>query len=158
MKTLNLMRHADAVAAQLGQNDYNRPLSTKGILQAKSKQYLLQQIPVEHIYCSTAKRTLETAAILLENSSIKTHITYAEPLYNCTFNTLLNFILTLPHSIQNVLVIGHNPSLSQVLNHFINDTQLAYLDTSSFISIQFETLDWSMLECAPLSIPFKDFN
>ena len=61
---LLLARHGetDWNALRIIQGQQDRPLSPQGFNQRRNLFFLLQQVPLSRIYCSTLQRTIETAA------------------------------------------------------------------------------------------------
>ncbi len=69
MKTVLLMRHAEAAEAERGQSDIDRPLTAAGVAMAWQTGLLLQQLGVmpQRIVASSALRTTQTAVLVRES-------------------------------------------------------------------------------------------
>ncbi len=66
MKHLYFMRHGETLfnVRHLIQGWCDSPLTENGIEQAKAKRPILENIPFDHYYCSTAERTSDTMEIV----------------------------------------------------------------------------------------------
>lgn len=111
MRSLIIVRHAEAIPATVGMSDIDRPLSAKGILQVQEMRHHLSPFHHIHVLCSNSRRTRETAAHLLNNKTAT--IEYIPELYNATANQL--WMTIEQYSAQSsILVIAHNPGISQL--------------------------------------------
>jgi phosphohistidine phosphatase len=130
--------------------DEQRPLLEKGKKRTKRIiDYLLEkQIKVDYIISSHAVRAKETAKILAhalkypaENIKIDSHIYYADG------DTLLNQFYDLPDRFDSVMIVGHNPSLTDFVNLFLKPP-IENLPTSGVVSLTFETDHWDKVPLA----------
>ena len=118
--TLGLMRHGEAEAGTKLGKDIDRPLSEKGRLDAKTIGTILPDYisgPLT-IICSPAERTRQTLDALCLKSSIS--LKFIDKLYYGNFDDYISLISTIFQAGGPLLVIGHNPAISQVvtkLNH-----------------------------------------
>ncbi len=124
MKTLALMRHSNAVDVLNGnvKHDIERPLSDAGIalLEQALKFLKAHQIKPNYVLCSTATRTKQTLNWVQEALAPEAHIEYEEDMYGADAETLTELLTNLPAEAESVLVIGHNPSISEV-SHNLSD-------------------------------------
>ena len=119
MKTLLLIRHGKSDWSA-GISDRARPLTPSGIIDApimanvlKSKQY----IP-DIIYYSSAKRTTQTTQLLADNLGLsKEKLIRCPELYLCYPEIILETIEVTPNEYNTIAIVGHNTSISQVVNH-----------------------------------------
>ena len=67
-----LVRHGETVfnIQHKTQGWCDSPLTTKGIEQAKELAEKLKDINIDHAYCSSSERTIDTAEIILKNRNI----------------------------------------------------------------------------------------
>lgn len=118
--TLGLMRHGEAEAGTKLGKDIDRPLSEKGRFDAKTIGTILPDYisgPLA-IICSPAERTRQTLDALCLKSSIS--LKFIDKLYYGNFDDYISLISTSFQAGGPLLVIGHNPAISQVatkLNH-----------------------------------------
>ena len=122
MKRLILVRHAKSNLNQPLVSDHERILNQSGKNEAKLiGQYLSnnQYIP-SHIISSTATRTLETANIIIEQLKFKKKIETQSLIYSDSFLNILNLINTVDNQYQCIMLVGHNPTITQLINHITN--------------------------------------
>jgi phosphohistidine phosphatase len=115
MKKIFLLRHGKAIARDL-LADIDRPLNSAGIEDAiEAGKYLssINELPA-FILCSSAKRTMETIQHVLEVSSCQAQIVYTPRLYRASSNDLLEEISQLSDRIHSVMIVGHNPTISNL--------------------------------------------
>ena len=114
MKHLYIMRHA---AASHASSDFDRPLNLEGRKQLEGfcAHTLGLFDSVSHVLCSTATRTRQTCVgikdILIP--SIQYH--FLDSLYHAPAGILLEEVQLLPDTARDVLVIAHNPGVSDFL-------------------------------------------
>jgi phosphohistidine phosphatase len=113
---LLLLRHAKSSWDEPGLPDAERPLSPRGRRAAAALGARLAQrgTRVDRVLCSPSRRTRETLALLSLDPAIP--VTFAPALYLATARTLLGRLRRLPPRIRNVLVIGHDPGLEQLVH------------------------------------------
>jgi phosphohistidine phosphatase len=114
MKRLYIVRHAQKAQEELNQDDYDRDLSQEGINDAKkvAKNFAEKNIPIDLIVASPAKRTRITAEIFAEALKYDKSIMYNEVLYMAFVNELLETISYTFDTVDSMLLVGHNPSLT----------------------------------------------
>ncbi len=146
MKRLYVVRHAKASYPN-DVSDYNRPLAKQGIEDIQSLSYYLKSkkfIP-ECILTSAATRTLETCDIISNTLSVDTeHIKEDSLIYGASVNNLLDIISSIDRKHNALMVVGHNPTLTLLINQ-ISDTIIDHMPTSGVAIIDFEKSSWSNL-------------
>lgn len=112
MHRLHLIRHAKS-AAYDGIDDRDRPLSRRGRDAARRVGESLPAAlgPVDLVLCSTARRTRETAALVLSGFAAPPPIRFEDVLYLAGPATLMRRLRRLDETCGTVLLIGHNPGL-----------------------------------------------
>lgn len=113
MKTLYLLRHANAVPRELSLSDFDRPLDEQGQREAgQVANYLREKkIMFDFAMCSAALRTqetLESLRPLINSGSIEISIDF----YNIPEDHILKHLKHVPEEKNNVLYIGHNPGVA----------------------------------------------
>jgi phosphohistidine phosphatase len=110
-RTLLLLRHAKSDYPD-GVADHERPLAPRGVREAGlAGDWLRAHAPaVDAVLCSTATRTRETLA----RTRIDAPVTYADRLYDATAGAVIEEINGVDPSVGTLLVIGHEPAMSQV--------------------------------------------
>ena len=111
-RELILLRHAHAEGAKSGEEDAQRVLSTRGIVEAEDAGHWLQEhhaLPAR-ILCSPARRTKQTLDYALGHVPTK-----MEPrIYEATAGELITLIDE--HSdAERLLLVGHNPGFETLV-------------------------------------------
>ncbi|WP_051360094.1 SixA phosphatase family protein [Adhaeribacter aquaticus] len=153
-KNLFLCRHADALLAITGQTDSNRNISAKGISEAQTAAQWMANfgLPVDAVVSSAAVRTTETARILASGLGLPLHQIYSvKELYNCATATLLRFLAQLAPHWNTVVVVAHNPAVSEVSSKLNNDNNL-YVPTAGVNYFTFLTHDWFEIEVSDFKL------
>lgn len=119
-RCLVLLRHAKAESPQ-GVADEQRPLSARGQADARAAGGWLatQQAPElvpELVLCSPAKRTRQTWHAVAAGLPAGTEpvVRYERQLYLGDPDSLLALVREVEDEVRRVLLIGHNPTLSQL--------------------------------------------
>jgi phosphohistidine phosphatase len=114
MKKLYIVRHAQKEEEQLGQDDYDRQLSPKGIEDAKemAKNFASKNPSIDLIMSSPAARTKKTAEIFVEALEYKKSIMPNDILYKAFVNELIETISYTFDTVNSMVLVGHNPSLT----------------------------------------------
>ena len=113
-RDLWLVRHADSIAAEVGQSDIDRELSSKGYQDATRLGHYLytQQQDIDLMLVSTAQRAQRTAEILTEQMHYSNHkFRLSEDLYQASVRSMLGLINQQTASVHQLMIIGHNPTL-----------------------------------------------
>lgn len=158
MKRLTLVRHGHAAVRAEG-GDFYRALSTQGRSEtARTAAAIGARLPApDSMLASDAQRTRETAQLLQEHLKCVTVVETAKVLYHANSSTLLEVIQGTPKSVQHLLLIGHNPGLSELALRWARQFE-AYADfggfaTAGWCSVTFDTEDWSSIS-SPLDAVF----
>lgn len=138
-RILVLLRHAKS-AYPTGVVDHDRPLAPRGVREAGlAGEWLRLNVPaVEQVLCSTATRARETLA----HSGVRAPVRYAQRLYGANATTVIDEIGTVADDAATLLVVGHEPTMSDVA------LQLAGTDTvaAQRIAEKFPTSALAVLE------------
>jgi phosphohistidine phosphatase len=146
MKTLLLMRHAKSDWSDENEKDFDRPLKKRGKKDAPRMAELLKEeklIP-EKILCSAAKRTRQTAELMLEACDKKIDVDYLESLYLAEPKAYFEALRRLPDETKSVMVIGHNPGLEGLLQ--IISKKVETLPTATVAQIKLPIKHWKELD------------
>lgn len=116
VRQLLLLRHADSVPGGPNIEDFDRPLSTKGHRQAWFVAGKLKGVAIDYVLCSAAIRTRETVnPILQTRCAAMPTVVYDKTLYHADARALLSILSTLPAKMKEVLLVGHNPAIEDLL-------------------------------------------
>jgi len=117
LKSLTFVRHAYAVsAADFYGSDHDRPLSPKGVEAAKllARELSASVPPPDVVLVSDAVRALETLKHLKDLIGEETEVKEIKELYDCSAGQLYNIILENQKERGHMLIVGHNPAVSQL--------------------------------------------
>jgi len=111
MKRLFLLRHAKAVPATGGMEDFDRTLLLSGMQDGAHMARWLRKADyrLDLILCSSAARTTQTAELVLHE--ITAEIEYRDNLYLAEPARILAAIRGAPAAVTNLMVVGHNPGM-----------------------------------------------
>lgn len=147
MKHLMLLRHAQAHAEGL-RADYDRQLTQKGqtqVLQLATGLSLSAEFP-DLVIASSAVRTRMTAEILLSQLGLSNAtLVLSDDLYLADCEQLLRTIYDVHGDVTRLMLIGHNPGISDLAQHFLPTSPS--LRPAQSVSLAFETDDWSRVSC-----------
>lgn len=137
---LHLLRHAKTQPIQPNQKDFDRKLLPKGQEQARLMgEYLNEKLSRKiTVFCSSSARTRQTAKNVQQTFDFR-DIRFDEKLYLADLNTLLDFIWSLDHN-NDVLLIGHNDGISELASYF-TDSYVG-LQTAGYVCVEFEANSW----------------
>ena len=158
-KQLTIIRHAKSVTTSTG-SDRDRSLNARGQGDAKliGKFLSAQGIVFEQVYCSIATRARQTFEKINEILEIPAeNVHFDDALYLASLPVLLGYIENLPNTHDRVVLVGHNPGLTELCNSLCNG-DLTNLPTSGVYTIQFPVDDWQAAgagtgECLKLVTP-----
>ncbi|CAN0343086.1 unnamed protein product, partial [Chrysoparadoxa australica] len=115
VRKLFILRHGEAESGSKWA-DFERPLTNKGraTIESQGKRLQLNKVSFDLLLSSDAKRTQQTAMTLLQAGDWKPEITYNNDLYNAELGEVLKVLTSLDAKYQEVLLVGHNPALSEL--------------------------------------------
>lgn len=113
-RTLILLRHAKSAWPDVP--DHDRPLAPRGQRDAPAIGHRLRAAALlpDQVLCSSARRTRETWALVREQLGIDPPADFDERVYGATPGTLLELIRRTGPARRTLLVIGHNPTMSEL--------------------------------------------
>jgi phosphohistidine phosphatase len=144
MKTLYLVRHAKSSWSDMTLHDRDRPLEARGERDAaKMSQRLAQRrVKLDLILSSPAVRALATAKVIAKRLDYKLNaIMVSDRLYAATADALLEVIEELDDKLKRVMLVGHNPGLNDLVNHFASE--ITQLPTCGVAEFTFDGKAWS---------------
>ena len=146
MKELVLLRHAKSNSEYLV-DDIDRPLSIKGIKRivkiSKKKCIIFKNTDI--VLSSPANRTLHTAQLMMRQLDYNYDKLIIDiKLYTFNANDLIDYVHGLDNQWGKVILVGHNPALTELVNHF-SQKKIIHLRTAGFAKITFDSDDWKSL-------------
>jgi phosphohistidine phosphatase len=143
VKTLLLLRHAKAETFPASGDDHGRALTPRGRGDATQagEQILASGVRIDHVVSSDARRARETAARAAASLGLSggDDVTLEPRIYDAEPDDLLDVIRTLPDAADAVLLVGHNPGMSEVAARLAAETlPLAGLPTAACVVLAFD--------------------
>lgn len=142
-KTLFLLRHAKAITGELLTPDQDRPLSERGLKDVNNLGVKLHKkgIHLDLIVTSPAVRAITTAQIIANKLDMKRTNFLIDPLvYGAEIAALLELISGVTKRYDDVMIVGHNPSLAGLASHVAGES--ITLSTCSLMKASFDFKDW----------------
>lgn len=143
MKTVLLMRHAEAAPESAGQTDYDRPLTEDGIDVAAQTGIVLKKagVTIDRIVASAAVRTTETARLVASKAAPECPVILLERLYSAS----AELFAQVPRQYgfedeQTILIVGHNPGIGQLICYFAKD--LLSVPPATLAGFRFDVSKW----------------
>jgi phosphohistidine phosphatase len=146
MKILTLLRHAKSSWDDAGLPDRERPLNGRGKRDAPEmgRRIAAHGIRPSLIITSPAVRARKTAKIVAREIGYPIEFLQREnALYLASLDTLLDTVVAQDNSFNSLMVVGHNPGLTEFAN-FLLPGITNNLPTSGVVSVQLDTEDWSL--------------
>jgi phosphohistidine phosphatase len=140
-----LIRHAEAEDPAPMSSDYERQLTTRGIMDsAKIGGHFLQQgISPDIWISSSADRTLMTAKVIMERLKMDTDsIISTRDLYGGGLQAYLKAVNNVPAECNIMALIGHNPDISYFAEYLTHDDFIS-MSKCGVMIITFEGLEWA---------------
>ena len=143
MKRLILIRHSKSSWKDFSLTDFNRPLNRRGKSDGPLMAFYLSNriTMVDYLHSSSSVRTFETSKYFINQIKFG-KIQYDDSLYHSSSSSLLNIIMNYSDDYQSVMVIAHNPGLTNLINN-ITDISLDNLPTTGLVEIEFKINNWS---------------
>ena len=114
LRKIILLRHAKSSWKDPSLRDFDRPLSKRGINDAKLMKVQMASLleEVDEIYSSPSIRTSQTIQQLAPEFS---HVKYLESLYLGDISGVLSLLESIQTRIKTVMIIGHNPCIQEMM-------------------------------------------
>jgi phosphohistidine phosphatase len=159
MKTLYLMRHAKSSWSFEELSDRERPLNDRGrdeaprIGQALAKRHITPAL----IVSSPAVRALSTAVLVAREVNYSHDKIKVEPaLYEADLDTVVAIVRELPDEANSVLLTGHNPTFTDVVNYLSPSPLSGEMPTAGLMCLRFLVDHWAEIEPANAEFYFYD--
>jgi len=156
MKELVILRHAKSNRTYRV-DDIHRPLLEQGIARieevAHQKSSFFQDADI--ILSSPANRALHTAIIMMHELRIPfENLRVDRYLYTFSGASVVDYIYGLDDRWSKVVLVGHNPAFTEVINHF-SSPGINHLRTAGLAKITFEEELWHELSRGELELGQK---
>ena len=105
------------------------------------------------LYSSHAVRAQTTAKLFAEKLKDRVEaFQIKNEFYTFDANEVLQLVFKLPNPENNVMLVGHNPAYTQLVNYFCDDFRVDNLPTTGLVELQFEADDWQAIKKAKLNL------
>lgn len=159
MKRLTLLRHAKSGWGDADLQDFDRPLSERGLSDAPmmSQRLLDRDCTPELVLCSAANRTRQTAQFIIDAHALPANaITFHENLYLASAGTLLDYIQQTDSHINHLMIIAHNPGL-ETLGRQLHSHAPTALATCAVLDFSLDSDDFVIKPDTQIELLFQDF-
>lgn len=146
MRTLTLVRHAKSSWQNSNLSDRERPLNKRGERDAPimGKRIVEAGIRPSLIISSPAVRAWSTAKIIARAIGYPKEFLHREKdVYLASLDRLLDLLAEQDAEFENILLVGHNPGLTQFAN-YLSPGVTNNLPTAGVVSVSFEQDDWNL--------------
>ena len=145
MKKLIILRHAKSSWDYPELSDYERPLNSRGNKDAEMMSLKLSE-RLDHIDCaisSSSKRTELTYEYFKNKINFKSEL-FTHELYHASSKKIISIIKNTHSDINSLMVLGHNPGLTDIVN-LLTNYHLYNLPTTGIIIIKFNIISWDKI-------------
>jgi phosphohistidine phosphatase len=159
MKTLFINRHAKSSWSHEGLSDFERPLNKRGKNDAPimGKRLKDNDEGIELMVSSPAVRALSTAKIMAGEIGYKEDdIKEIPEIYAAGVEQLLSIINALDDDYDKVIMFGHNPGFTNLVDYFTG-AGLLNVPTCGIAKITFMTDHWKELSAHTGKLAYFDF-
>lgn len=147
MKKLYIVRHSKSPWEQ-GQNDFDRGLVNGDEITTTfmADQLITKGAKINCILSSSANRTTKTTHLInqvlgLAENKIKFH----KELYLASPTTILSHIHSVPNSVNELMIVAHNPGVTQLINYVANEN-FNDIPPTGMACVTFDITSWNELK------------
>ena len=144
MKTVYFIRHAKSSWDDPTLSDIKRPLNKRGLRDAPFMAKLLKNkgIQADLIISSPANRALTTAKYFADEMNIAPeNIDVEHEIYGAYPEDVLQMLTQVDTSVNTVLIFGHNPTFTSIINRFTQD-YIANVPTCGIVKVEANIEHW----------------
>jgi len=121
---LIVMRHAESDWCGSRLEDFSRPLSSRGMCDARrAGQWLAAEtLFPQWVVSSPARRARDTLKFVGEGAGVdfQPRINFVDDLYNCSLDNILT-VLAANKRRRELMVMAHNPGLGELIDYLVAD-------------------------------------
>ena len=143
MKTLVLLRHAKAENGSTGLSDSDRALNDRGRKEAQAVGTFIrkQDLALDLVLSSSAKRARETTELVLTSASLAVEVRYDKGIYEAGPLRLLDVVAQIENQHSAILLVGHNPGTEELLQLLTDRAE--HMTTGTLAKIDLNVPTWS---------------
>ena len=158
MKLVYFIRHAKSSWDRPELPDHRRDLLDVGIKRTRkvAKWMINKSIAPDLIISSPATRAYRTAGIVAQFFEYpEKKIVTAPTLYPGSPEHIMETLYALPDTMQQVIIVSHNPALTELVNSFLETNKKIFnFPTSAVAGVRFDTDQWEKIELADYHVNF----
>jgi len=159
MRRITLLRHATSSWDTPTLDDFDRPLNKRGERDAPEMGARLKARGARPtlIVSSDAVRAITTARLVAR--AIGFPIGFIQPvndLYLAAPATILQVLATEGHDYEDVMIVGHNPGLTELVNQ-LSDARVDNIPTCGMFAIDLDIENWAELATASGTLAWHDY-
>jgi phosphohistidine phosphatase len=160
MKTIIIVRHAKSSWADLGQQDFDRPLNARGVKDAPimGERLAARNLNIDLLVTSTALRAQQTAQLIASLLKISVNdFLLEQKLYHAPSYLIDAVICSLPNDANSVIIVCHNNGITDWVNEQTGPL-LPNMPTCGMVSFTApEITDWKQWPTAKKLCNFIDY-
>jgi phosphohistidine phosphatase len=159
MKSLTIVRHAKSSWKDRGLSDRERPLNKRGNRDAPimGQRLAAAGIRPSQIISSPAVRAWTAARIFAKELGYPTEFLQREDgLYLASLDNLLDVIATQDSGFNNLMLFGHNPGLTDLVNYLVPGLT-NNLPTAGVVSVELDCDEWMLYDKPPVELILHDY-
>jgi len=160
MKRLSLLRHAKSSWNDNNLKDRDRPLNKRGERDAPymGARLLAQQLRPSLIITSPAVRAVTTARCVADALGYPFEFVHREAdLYLASPRAIFEVLASQDNNFNDLLLVGHNPGLTDIINELLPDLSLDNLPTSGIVCLDSSAETWAEIADANIELVFYDY-
>lgn len=139
-KTLIILRHAKS-DWDTGEPDMRRPLADRGLLDGAAAGEVLADYDLDVVLCSEATRARQTWERAVVGGASCDDVRHTDAIYGAWPSDVVDLLRELPDAAETVLVIGHEPTLSDLVLELAEQS-----DLTDRVAVKFPTAGLAVLE------------
>ncbi|MFT4297539.1 MAG: histidine phosphatase family protein [Micropruina sp.] len=124
MHTLIVMRHAKS-SWSTSEPDHRRPLAGRGIRDATVAGQILSDYRLDRVLSSSSARTRQTWQTAALGGAVCDDVEFTDTLYGAWTDSVIGLLNELDESVGTALVLGHEPTMSSVVEWLAEPSELA---------------------------------
>ncbi len=159
MKRLILIRHAKSSRDNPEQDDFERPLNSRGLNDAPmmAERFLAKGILPDLIISSPALRSKATAEFFAEVLGIeKKKIHTDKHFYERGAKYISKTIREMNNSVTSLMIFAHNPDVTSLASYYTGE-YFSSVPTCGMVCIEFDIDDWKKVEDENGAVVFYEF-
>ena len=159
MKTLTILRHAKSSWGDDNLVDHERPLNSRGKRDAPvmAARMAREGIRPSLILSSSAKRAWSTAKEVAKEISYPAEFLQRErDLYHAGVSRLLDVLAEQDDGFNNILLVGHNPGLTDFANYLVPDLT-NNIPTCGYVAVSIDMDDWNLNNARSIELITYDY-